>query len=193
MKKIIIATLLAGSALTGAQATTVLNFDDLTGFGVVPSNYGGLNFGNEFYYYDSPQNPYNPSSPNTRIFSNYNIHSSGAFDSLKVLFPTVSTFSGAYIAGGFNTGVTITGYYLGNLVATSATLIQTATPTFLSLGYAGTVDEVRFTGYNGYYIIDDFTFDAAGSVPEPQSWALMIAGFGLVGAAMRRRKVALAA
>ncbi len=30
-------------------------------------------------------------------------------------------------------------------------------------------------------------------VPEPQSWVLLIAGFGLVGAAARRRKVAVAA
>ena len=35
------------------------------------------------------------------------------------------------------------------------------------------------------------SFDAA--VPEPASWAMMIAGFGLVGAAMRRRSAALAA
>ena len=33
----------------------------------------------------------------------------------------------------------------------------------------------------------------AGAVPEPQSWAMLIAGFGLVGAAMRRRLAALAA
>ena len=32
-----------------------------------------------------------------------------------------------------------------------------------------------------------FTFPGAGGVPEPASWALMIAGFGLVGSAMRRR------
>ncbi len=32
----------------------------------------------------------------------------------------------------------------------------------------------------------------SASVPEPQSWALMIAGFGLVGAAMRRRKAVIA-
>ena len=32
--------------------------------------------------------------------------------------------------------------------------------------------------------------DAVGVVPEPASWALMIAGFGLAGAAMRRRKIA---
>jgi hypothetical protein len=31
---------------------------------------------------------------------------------------------------------------------------------------------------------------AAGAVPEPQSWALLIAGFGLVGAAQRRRRLA---
>jgi hypothetical protein len=29
---------------------------------------------------------------------------------------------------------------------------------------------------------------AAGAVPEPASWAMMIGGFGLIGAAMRRRR-----
>lgn len=32
-----------------------------------------------------------------------------------------------------------------------------------------------------------------GGVPEPASWAMLISGFGLTGAAMRRRRVALAA
>jgi hypothetical protein len=39
--------------------------------------------------------------------------------------------------------------------------------------------------------LDDMTLDgtlAATGVPEPQAWALMIAGFGLAGAAMRRRR-----
>lgn len=30
-----------------------------------------------------------------------------------------------------------------------------------------------------------------GAIPEPAAWALMIAGFGLVGSAMRRRRVAV--
>lgn len=34
---------------------------------------------------------------------------------------------------------------------------------------------------------------AAGSVPEPASWALLIGGFGLSGAALRRRRAAVAA
>jgi hypothetical protein len=34
---------------------------------------------------------------------------------------------------------------------------------------------------------------ADGAVPEPASWALMILGFGLAGATLRRRRAALAA
>jgi hypothetical protein len=37
---------------------------------------------------------------------------------------------------------------------------------------------------------DNFTFDTA--VPEPTTWALMVAGFGGAGAALRRRRSALA-
>lgn len=37
-----------------------------------------------------------------------------------------------------------------------------------------------------------FAYNSAVAVPEPASWAMLIAGFGLVGAAMRRR-VAVAA
>ena len=49
----------------------------------------------------------------------------------------------------------------------------------------------EFSGYVPIFIHQDFIAQAVG-VPEPASWAMMIAGFGLVGAAMRRR-VAVAA
>ncbi len=47
-------------------------------------------------------------------------------------------------------------------------------------------------GPDGYDVgLDNITFDvravSAGAVPEPASWALMIFGFGIAGAAMRRR------
>jgi hypothetical protein len=35
--------------------------------------------------------------------------------------------------------------------------------------------------------VDDVSY-SVGAVPEPATWALMIGGFGLVGAAARRRK-----
>jgi len=39
-------------------------------------------------------------------------------------------------------------------------------------------------------VLGTFTLisDSAGAVPEPATWAMMIAGFGLVGASMRRRQ-----
>ncbi len=41
--------------------------------------------------------------------------------------------------------------------------------------------------------IDNIVSGTFGAVPEPASWALLIAGFGLTGAAMRRRRMATAA
>jgi hypothetical protein len=40
------------------------------------------------------------------------------------------------------------------------------------------------------FLIDNIVFETGiipGSVPEPATWLMMIAGFGLVGLAMRRR------
>ncbi|MGL6044543.1 MAG: PEPxxWA-CTERM sorting domain-containing protein [Sandaracinobacteroides sp.] len=51
-------------------------------------------------------------------------------------------------------------------------------------GNAGIADLGQETGTFGYSPL-------AGAVPEPASWALLITGFGLVGAAMRRRRPAM--
>lgn len=45
--------------------------------------------------------------------------------------------------------------------------------------------------WDGIYLDGTLTIDynpAAGVVPEPSAWALLIAGFGVVGGAMRRRR-----
>ena len=41
-----------------------------------------------------------------------------------------------------------------------------------------------------WYSVADITYFLTGGVPEPATWVMMIAGFGLVGTAMRRRRAA---
>lgn len=55
-----------------------------------------------------------------------------------------------------------------------------------TLQFTGTARSVDFSLAN----FDDVTFGAAGvgGVPEPASWAMLIAGFGLVGAVARRQR-----
>ncbi|NJC07393.1 PEPxxWA-CTERM sorting domain-containing protein [Polymorphobacter fuscus] len=60
---------------------------------------------------------------------------------------------------------------------------------------------LRWTGTNAAFndhglAIDDFQLSAtaaAAVVPEPSSWAMLIAGFGMVGAAARRRRTSVVA
>ena len=49
-------------------------------------------------------------------------------------------------------------------------------------------------GLNSSAAYEKLVFTNSGSVvPEPASWAMLIAGFGLVGAVARRRRAATAA
>jgi len=65
---------------------------------------------------------------------------------------------------------------------------------FRGFGEASGFDRLVFTTtneVNGFIAIDDFRFSdrAIAVVPEPATWALMIGGFSLAGAALRRRRL----
>jgi hypothetical protein len=61
-----------------------------------------------------------------------------------------------------------------------------------SLIASGTDTSLGFIFYHdpSFWLLDNVTLSA---VPEPASWAMLIAGFGLTGAAMRRRRAVTAA
>jgi hypothetical protein len=64
-----------------------------------------------------------------------------------------------------------------------------------SLQALGVVHSIKFEGFT-HGVVDDLTLFGAtvpDAVPEPAAWALMISGFGLAGAALRRRRAAVAA
>jgi hypothetical protein len=91
----------------------------------------------------------------------------------------------------------------GNLLATIALSPNAGSCPGYSAGYcpfssvgvnfAGVARSVSFAGVANYIAFDDITFGSAivgggGAVPEPASWAMMVAGFGLAGHALRRRR-----
>jgi len=65
---------------------------------------------------------------------------------------------------------------------------------FFNFNVIGGYDKVVLIQNNGGgFENDNHTVGLLAAVPEPASWALMIAGFGMTGLSMRRRKVLLAA
>ena len=63
---------------------------------------------------------------------------------------------------------------------------------FTGTGSPTTLTLAAVTGGNGGVFFDKVSVDSAGGVPEPATWALMLGGFGLMGASLRRRRPATA-
>ena len=191
MKVLAPLALLLTLAAPAAQAT-VVSFDDLPGFGTVADGYGGITWDASWVYYDSSDGVYNPSSPPTRIYADYNTLPGGSsFQGVSFFFLTDAVFNGAFFAGyGTSYGLAAVFFELfsnGISVATSGSLDPNATPTFLASGYSGLIDEVVVWGNAGYYVMDDVTYNAA-AVPVPAALPLMLLALGGLGVAARRRR-----
>jgi hypothetical protein len=185
-KNLLVATsLLLGTAVLAPQAAqaTVVNFDNLSGFGTVADGYGGITWDNNWTYYDSPQSPYNPSSGATRIFSNYAKFPAGSLSDIAFSFSAPVTFQGAFFSGFSGNGdLTVSVFLAGVLKATTSLFSPSSVATFLASGYSGAVDKVVVHGNAGFYVMDDVTYSAVSSVPVPAAIWLMLSGLaGLAG------------
>jgi len=97
-------------------------------------------------------------------------------------------------AGGFTQVVTAIndGSFGGNY----SMLWKTGGFSFVGDGNAATIRLAATIPGNAGVFFDHVsvtTADRGGAVPEPATWALMIGGFGLAGAALRRRRAAVVA
>lgn len=100
------------------------------------------------------------------------------------------TYDWAFIGGGFNTlDVTVGGLTHHFEGGGSSNIDASYAHDVLSFLGSGGVDTVSFTvGDSPRDSTDTIVDNVSIAVPEPASWALMITGFGLTGAALRRRR-----
>ncbi|MGE5293354.1 MAG: hypothetical protein ACM3VT_00860 [Solirubrobacterales bacterium] len=181
MKKVLFLCALMAFAAAPAGASTVINFDDLTGQASLPAGYAGLEWSSGWWYYDWAQAPFNPASGATRLYNSFSDTPGIDFSALGSV-----TFEGAYFAG--RESVYMEGYLGGTLVGTSSTLDLDGTPTFLAANFGGNVDMVRLHVARGSFVMDDVTYSAVSNptIPAPAALVLGSLGAGLVGWLRRR-------
>jgi hypothetical protein len=167
-----------------AGAQTVLTFDDIQVCTGIPPLfvYAGVDFNGEFSCYDFPQEPYTAHSGSGRL---YDLTSRATFHFLS---PT--TFSGAWFSGFESATVQFELFLEGVLVGSSTTLRTSRTPTFLDAAYGGPVDAVSvLSNQPDFFVMDDVTFGAPTTVPEPATLLLVATGLlGIAGMVYRRRR-----
>lgn len=96
--------------------------------------------------------------------------------------------AGFITSAGSSTGIAYDGanFVVSNVFGSSVSYFSGTTGTFLNT--------VNLTGGGGGFLIEDLSVDysvrpdTGGAVPEPATWAMMIAGFGIAGMSLRSRR-----
>lgn len=191
------------SLLAGAASAATLDFSDLqsgscnfVGSPVVSQGYrftdvsgGGLFLCNGFVIHNNA----NPAliAANTRSVLQFERSDAAPF-SLQSFLAGARTNSGP---GSVPTGIEVVGTTGSGSISQTFNFNGLTFENFtLNPSFTG-LQNVRITalgdGASPQFLINAIVVDApASAVPEPASWALLIAGFGLVGATLRRRRAA---
>ncbi|WP_294195782.1 PEPxxWA-CTERM sorting domain-containing protein [uncultured Sphingomonas sp.] len=179
---------LAASLVGGSASAATITFDDLPGSNRSPftTSYSEAGF-TLSYVSGSIYTAKNFGNPTPDLyFSN-----SAAFDITGGVF-TLGSFDGAVASGFGDVSYAITGFLNGQNVFSRTVSTTRDSFTTLSPGAGNqSFDRVRFSmsTTSSSANIDNINVTAVrGAVPEPATWAMMIAGFGAIGFAMRRRQ-----
>jgi hypothetical protein len=184
MKKFVLAAFLGAAAMAApAAASTVVDTNCVS----VTDSAGCLFSGN---INDNPNvgnvNSYKNAEAAYNLFNN--AHPTANPDiTLNLLGGTDSGFPGSWTGSGTSSGTwTLTGYLVDFIAVKAANnfVLYQITP-----ASSGTWDTLDIPFRRNPAAVSHLMFfgTKGGAVPEPAAWAMMLAGFGLVGSAMRRR------
>jgi len=117
----------------------------------------------------------------------------GALDSLFAGFNFTGATDGlSFSGGGFGVGG---GPFVGvTTFSFSDTLLSEDPYALYTVGFTAATSGSLFAfinttgGDNVGPILDNVTLDISGAIPEPSTWAMMLLGFGGLGAVLRRRR-----
>ena len=179
MRKLLLVGVAMCSSVSANAATVVCNFDDLVDQVPVPGAYCGAAWSG----FTTAANFGGTSAPNIA----YTSSPVGILD-YSAGFTSLAFSAGVFAPGTFSvySGLGGTGTLLGSLTIGNPPANPFA---FFSTGvtFAGVGKSVLVSGGEGSIGWDDVTL-GVGAVPEPTTWAMMLIGFGFIGAALRSAK-----
>lgn len=196
------AVVLLGLVIAAPVGAVTLTFDDLQGSSQIET-YNGYDFGN-FYAFDTLGGV--ASGYDNSVVSLNNVAYNGDGGAASIKSATPFNLTSGYLAAAWNDGLTVklVGSLAGTQVFTQSFVVTTAHSVFEAFNPA-LIDTVVFstsggilnpsfytTGHGSQLSLDNLTINGTlpppppPAVPEPAAWLMMVAGFGLIGTALRR-------
>lgn len=196
-RNLLVASVLSACLTPGIaqSAQTVVTFEDVQTFpssspvyetGQVADGYGGISgwslFGEAWKILD-------PAYGDGQIDTNFFYGSSGEliFDNAPVVLEGM--YYKSYSADPVNPITSIELYYQGQLVHGILDPRAPLGMVWVASGYAGLVDKINIYGGGEGFSIDNLTYSTS-PVPESKTYAMFLAGLGLIGLPRNRQRVA---
>jgi PEP-CTERM motif len=198
----------AAACLAGASGAGAVGIESYTTVNETPSGYGGwhhtpttLNDGlipagaDDNLLLNLPDNPsITFLLDGTYTLSEIDILSAYAGNDITGNLASVVVTIGAESAVVYNVGFgsipnAYTGFHENESLTLTGLLASTPTDTFTLSGFVTNYPTMYQTALGEVTVQEASMTGGGGSVPEPAVWTLMLTGFGLIGAVLRRQRI----